>query len=50
MIGAIDEAKEKAKAVEAASPAEPSSEHKVQIKVQPRGESKPVVKQGVNAH
>ena len=50
MIGAIDEAKEKAKAAKPASPAEPGPKPKVQVKPQADGKPKPTVEQGANAH
>ena len=50
MIGSIDEAKEKAKAAQPASPADPGPKPKVQVKPQAAGKPKPTVQQGANAH
>ena len=50
MIGAIDEAKEKAKTIKPASPADPGPKPKVQVKPQANGKPKPKVEQGVKAH
>ena len=50
MIGAIGEAMEKAKAVEPANPAEPSSKQKVEVNGQSGSNSKPAVTQGANTH
>jgi F-type H+-transporting ATPase subunit beta len=50
MIGAIDEAIEKAKAARPASPADPNPKPKVQVKPQANGKPKADVKQGARAH
>ena len=50
MIGAIDEAKGKAKAATPVSPAEPGPKPKVQVKPQANGKPEPKVEQGANAH
>ena len=50
MIGAIDEAKEKAKTVKPATPSAPGPKSKVQVKPQANGKPKPKVEQGAKAH
>ncbi len=50
MIGAIDEAKEKAKAAGPASPADPGPRPNIPVKPQAAGKSKPTVEQGVSDH
>ena len=50
MIGAIDEAKEKAKTVKPAAPSAPAPKSKVQVKPQANGKPKPKVEQGAKAH
>src|SRR5271165_6691605 len=50
MIGAIDEAKEKAKAATPSSPADPGAQPKAQVKRQAAGKSRPTVEQGVKRH
>src|SRR6202451_2769039 len=50
MIGAIDEAKEKAKSTQPANPADPGAKPKVQVKPQAAEKPKPVVEEGVTAH
>src|SRR5271155_3183959 len=50
MIGSIDEAKDKGKALQRASPADPGPKPKVQVKPQANGKPKPKVEQGAKAH
>ncbi len=50
MIGSIDEAKDKAKAAQPASPADPGPKPKVRVKPQAAGKPKPTVEQGVETH
>ena len=50
MIGSIDEAKEKAKAAQLASPADPGPTPKGQVKPQVAGKPKPTALQGGNTH
>jgi hypothetical protein len=50
MIGSIDEAKEKAKAAQTASPADIGPKPKVQVRPQANGKPKPKVEQGADAH
>jgi F-type H+-transporting ATPase subunit beta len=50
MIGAIDEAQEKAKAARPAGPADPDAKPKVEIKPQADGKPEPTVQQGASAH
>jgi F-type H+-transporting ATPase subunit beta len=50
MIGAIDEAKEKAKAATPSSPADPGAKPKAQVKPQAAGKLKPTVEQGAKRH
>ena len=50
MIGAIDEAKEKAKAATPASPADPGPKPKGQVKPRAAGKPRPTVEQGANTH
>ncbi|HXM16693.1 MAG TPA: hypothetical protein VN933_15720, partial [Candidatus Eremiobacteraceae bacterium] len=50
MIGAIDEAKEKAQAAKPSSPADSGPKPKVPLKPQAAGKPKPVVEEGVTAH
>ena len=50
MIGSIDEAKEKAKAAQPASPAGPGPKPKVQVKPRAAGKPKPTVEHGGKPH
>jgi F-type H+-transporting ATPase subunit beta len=50
MIGAVDEAKEKAKSAKAAAPSASDFKSKIQVKPQANGKPKPKVEEGVTAH